>query len=160
MGLQVYVYKLPSLPGATRGYAATNAPLKPPNNQSPFFGSAGLAATEGAEYIYVASPVAPQPSSQLLNLYGNASVFVYAVRPDLDPSLWMPCSACGRMYIQIDTWRRAHPAFERVAMSWQGPEADALGGCADERAERVEPESDHFVSIGAQRCGLWPQGKL
>ena len=76
---QVYIYKLPSLPGATLGYATTGSPLQPPNNQGAFFGSGGLCATEGAEYIYVASPVAPQPSSQLLNLYGNASVYVYSV---------------------------------------------------------------------------------
>ena len=80
--MQVYVYKLPELPGSTRGYVATNTPLQPSSStHNPMFGSGGLAATEGAEFIYVGSPVASQPTSARASLYGNASVVVYAVRP-------------------------------------------------------------------------------
>lgn len=79
---QVYVHKLPELPGATRGYAVTDQPFVPPaNTKSPFFGSGGVAATVGGDTVFVAAPVAPQPTPQLSALYGNASVFVYTVRP-------------------------------------------------------------------------------
>jgi hypothetical protein len=75
------VYKLPSLPGATRGYSVTDHPLVPPSGtSSPFFGSAGLAATGAAEFVYVGAPVAPQQTSQLTSVYGNSSVFIFTVR--------------------------------------------------------------------------------
>ncbi|BDA46915.1 hypothetical protein COCOBI_09-3680 [Coccomyxa sp. Obi] len=80
---KVYVYKLPELPGATRGYSVTDQPFLPPaNTKSPFFGSGGLAATVGGETIFVGAPVAPQPTPQLSALYGNASVFVYTRSAD------------------------------------------------------------------------------
>ncbi len=79
-GVQVYVYKLPELPGATRGYSVTDQPFMPPSDsKNPFFASGGLAATQAGEFVYVGSPVAPQPTPQLAALYGNASVFVYKV---------------------------------------------------------------------------------
>lgn len=81
VAVQVYLYKLPSLPGANnRGYTVTDQPLAPPQSaKSPFFGSAGLAATGSAEYIYVGAPVVPQQTAQLAALHGNSTVFVYAV---------------------------------------------------------------------------------
>ncbi len=97
MTVQVYVYKLPELPGATRGgYSVTDQPFVPPaNTKSPFFGSGGLAATLGGDTVFVGAPVAPQPTPQLSALYGNASVFVYTVclpsPPHLHP-LWSQTS--------------------------------------------------------------------
>lgn len=76
------MYKLPDLPGAsTRGYSVTDQPFMPPaDSKTPFFGSGGLAATDAADFVFVAAPVAPQATPQLAALYGNASVFVYKVR--------------------------------------------------------------------------------
>ena len=91
------MYKLPSLPGAARGYAPSDQPLSPPStpNRNPAYGGGGLAATEGAEFIYVGSPVASQPTSQLASLFGNASVYVYSVWlrfcPDLAAVLCWYC---------------------------------------------------------------------
>lgn len=86
--VQVYVYKLPELPGATRGYSVTDQPFMPPSDsKSPFFGSGGLAATSAGDYVYVAAPVAPQPTSTLAALYGNSSVFIYKVCPHENPPL-------------------------------------------------------------------------
>ena len=86
----MYVYKLPQLPGSFRGYAlATSSPLQPSSStHNPMYGSGGLAATEGAEFIYVGSPVASQPTSALASLYGNASVSVYSVRGAVSFSSW------------------------------------------------------------------------
>lgn len=101
--MQVYVYKLPSLPGAnSRGYSVTDQPLTPPSSaKSPFFGSAGLAATGSAEYIYVGAPVAPQQTSQLTSIYGNSAVFVYAV--SCIPMKTPPFCVCGELHPYMKT---------------------------------------------------------
>lgn len=82
--LQVFVYKLPALPGTSlgqsRGYSVTDTPLSAPVNSTahtPSFGGGGLAATEGAEFVYVGSPAAPQGTPQLTLLYGNSAVYVF-----------------------------------------------------------------------------------
>ena len=84
MQLQVFVYKLPSLPGSqSRGYSVTDRALAAPANatvRSPNFGSAGIATTLGAEYIFVSSPAGPQGTPQLTALYGTPTVYVYKVR--------------------------------------------------------------------------------
>ncbi len=94
---QVYVYKLPDLPGASaRGYSVTDQPFMPPaDSKNPFYGSGGLAATDAADFVYVAAPVAPQTTPQLAALYGNASVFVYKVRAAM---LLHHCQFDGRLY--------------------------------------------------------------
>ena len=85
---QVIVYRLPSLPGSapgeSKGYAVSGQPLAAPGNsmvRTPAFGSAGIAATEGAEFVYVGSPAAPQSSPQLTYLFGVPSVYVFQVCP-------------------------------------------------------------------------------
>lgn len=81
------MYKLPALPGTSpgqsRGYSVTDMPLSAPANSTvhtPAFGSAGIEATEGAEYVYVGSPAGPQATPQLTTLYGTPTVYVYRVR--------------------------------------------------------------------------------
>ena len=81
------MYKLPSLPGTnpgqSRGYSITDRSLSAPANSTthtPNFGSAGIATTFGAEYVYVASPAGPQGTPQLTALYGVPAVYVYRVR--------------------------------------------------------------------------------
>ena len=83
---QVVVYRLPSLPGnapgESKGYAVSGQPLAAPANstvRTPAFGSAGIAATEGAEFVYVGSPAAPQSSQQLTYLFGVPTVYVFQV---------------------------------------------------------------------------------
>ena len=80
----MFVYKLPSLPGSqSRGYSVTDRALAAPANatvRSPNFGSAGIATTLGAEYIFVSSPAGPQGTPQLTTLYGTPTVYVYKVR--------------------------------------------------------------------------------
>ena len=81
------MYKLPALPGTSpgqsRGYSVTDKPLAAPANSTahtPNFGSAGIAATLGAEYVYVGSPAGPRSTPQLTNLYGTPTVYVFSVR--------------------------------------------------------------------------------
>ena len=83
---QVIVYRLPSLPGSapgeSKGYAVSGQPLAAPANltvHTPAFGSAGIAATEGAEFVYIGSPAAPQSNPQLTNLFGVPTVYVFQV---------------------------------------------------------------------------------
>ena len=81
------MYKLPALPGTSpgqsRGYSVTDQPLSAPANSTahtPNFGSAGIAATVGAEFVYIGSPAGPQYTPQLTALYGTPTVYVYRVR--------------------------------------------------------------------------------
>ena len=83
---QVIVYRLPSLPGnapgESKGYAVSGQPLTAPANSTvhtPAFGSAGIAATEGAEFVYVGSPAAPQSNPQFTFLFGVPTVYVFQV---------------------------------------------------------------------------------
>ena len=120
--MQVYVYKLPDLPGSTRGYAATSSPLQPSSStHNPAFGSGGLAATDGAEVIYVGSPVAPQPTSTLASLYGNASVYVYSVRmlPALPLVFFFPAMlSCLDPVHPIHPGHRALCSCGRLCICW------------------------------------------
>ena len=83
---QVVVYRLPSLPGnapgESKGYAVSGQPLAAPANstvRTPAFGGAGIAATEGAEFVYIGSPAAPQSTPQLTYLFGVPTVYVFQV---------------------------------------------------------------------------------
>ena len=94
----MFVYKLPALPGATRGYSITDQPLSAPANSTthtPSFGGAGVAATEGAEFVYVGAPAAPQATQQLTTLYGVPAVYVFRVSADEPPlplaEIWVAC---------------------------------------------------------------------